>query len=443
MDDWKLLLEWTGRGSDEAFRSLVERYLNLVYSVARRSVPTPAQAEEVTQTVFIILARKAAGLSRRTVLAGWLYRTTRFTAREMLRTEHRQQARREEFSRMDTAEPPPLWEQVAPVLEEALDRIQQRDRNALVLRFLEERSFREVGQTLGITEEAARKRVDRGLEKLRAFLARRGITSTAALLSIMLTTSAVHAAPAGLAGSVTAGVAASALAPSTSTLVKSTLMVMAWTQARAIALIVLVLLLCGATTTCVMVRHSAEDGSLAEEVGGSGFALGRDSKTGAPTIMIVVPDSVPARAGLSKGLVIHSIDGVPTAGMALPECVRRIAAHRRVRLELIDPLRDATNTVEYIHGNAAQNMGGIGVALGRDTNAPATIMAVVPGSAAAQAGLSKGLVIEAIDDVPAAGLNPRECLNRIQGPPGSMVRLRLINPKRNVTNTVELTRYRL
>src|SRR6185295_18192098 len=119
-DDWQLLLEWIERGSDEAFRTLVERHLNLVYSVARRSVPTSSQAEEVTQTVFVILARKAASLPRRTVLAGWLYRTTRFAAMEMMRAENRQQSRREELSNMETFDPDSLWEQVKPVLEEAL-----------------------------------------------------------------------------------------------------------------------------------------------------------------------------------------------------------------------------------------------------------------------------------------------------------------------------------
>src|SRR5437868_4467587 len=111
MDDWQLLQEWSERGSDEAFRSLVERHLNLVFSVARRSVPTMSQAEEVTQTVFVILARKAARLSPSTVLAGWLYRTTRFVAMEMLRTESRQQSRREEWTNMETPEPNGLWEQ--------------------------------------------------------------------------------------------------------------------------------------------------------------------------------------------------------------------------------------------------------------------------------------------------------------------------------------------
>ncbi len=312
-----------------------------------------------------------------------------------------------------------------------------------MLRFLEERSLREVGQTLGISEEAARKRVDRGLEKLRAVLARRGIASTAALLSAVLTTNAIQAAPAGFAGSIASGISSAGFAAPISTLAKSTLAVMARTKAKAIALIAGVICLCGASATYVVTLNPPASGSMVEEVRGAGLALGRDKKTGEPTIMIVVPGSAPALAGLSKGLLIHAINGVPTAALTIPECLRRFATHRVIRLELIDPVQGTTNAVDYNQGGADQSMGGIGVSLGRDRNAPTTIVAVVPGSAAENAGLFKGLVIEAIDGVPTAGLTPRDCLNRIQGPPGSAVRLRVIDPSRDATNMVTVNRYRL
>ena len=102
MDDLELIKEWTDRGSDDAFRSLVERHVNLVFSVARRSVPTPHQAEEITQTVFIILARKAHTLSCQTILAGWLYRTARYAAAQLLRAESRRQ-HHHGLATMDTA----------------------------------------------------------------------------------------------------------------------------------------------------------------------------------------------------------------------------------------------------------------------------------------------------------------------------------------------------
>ena len=440
MDDMELLREWAEQGSDEAFRTLVERHLNLVYSVARRSVPTVSQAEEVTQTVFIILARKAHGLSPRTVLSGWLYRTTRFAALELLRGESRRESRREALADMEPADAHSLWPQLAPVLEEALDQMPSRDRDALVLRFMEERSLREVGRTLGVSEEAARKRVERSLEKLRALLARRGVTTSTALLSGALTTNAVLSAPGGLAHSVTREATASALATSTAALVKATLSLMAWQKIKAAGLVALVLLLCPATAYVLRETLPRRE-SVAREVGGFGLALGRNGQ-GAPTILIVVDGSAAQRAGLSKGLILRSIGGVPTVGMKLQECVRRIEGRPGtiVELELTDPQRGMTNLVRFTRPEAAQNVGGIGIALGRDESTAVAIMDIVPNSPAAGAGLSKGLVIHAVDGVATTDLNPRECLNRIQGPPGSRVQLEIIHPRRNLTNIVELTR---
>jgi RNA polymerase sigma factor (sigma-70 family) len=137
MDDMKLLREWVERDSEEAFRSLVDRHLNMVFSSARRLVPNPHQAEEVTQTVFIILARKAPGLSAQTILAGWLYRATRYAAAQMLRMECRRQRREEKLSAMETAASESLWSQIAPHLEEAMDHLGQADREAIVERMLE------------------------------------------------------------------------------------------------------------------------------------------------------------------------------------------------------------------------------------------------------------------------------------------------------------------
>src|SRR2546426_4102147 len=149
MDDMNLLREWVEHDSEDAFRSLVDRHLNMVYSSARRLVPSYHQAEEVAQTVFIILSRKAASLSGHTVLAGWLYRATRYAAAQMLRMESRRQHHAERLGAMDTTTPVSLWDQIAPHLEEAMGHLGQTDRNAIVLRFFEEKSLAEVGQTLG------------------------------------------------------------------------------------------------------------------------------------------------------------------------------------------------------------------------------------------------------------------------------------------------------
>jgi C-terminal processing protease CtpA/Prc len=219
---------------------------------------------------------------------------------------------------------------------------------------------------------------------------------------------------------------------------------MAWTQAKAIALIVVAVFLCGATTY-VVVQNTAESRRTNPEIGGFGFALMRDGEARA-SFARIRPGSAAARAGLSNGFVLRSIDGVPIAEMGLRECIGRMHGPPGsvLRLEVIDPRRDVTNLVELTRRVAPPNVGGIGVALDWDkkTRAPSVVV-VVPGSAAERAGFSKGLIIHAIDGVPTTGLEIRECERRIQGPPGSLVRLELINLERNATNTVELTRVRL
>ena len=254
MDDLELLKEWADRGSDEAFRSLVERHVNLVYSVARRSVPTSHQAEEITQTVFIILARKARNLSSQTILAGWLYRTARYAAAQMLRAESRRQ-HHHTLATMDNPPPDAVWEQIAPHLETALDQLKQTDRDALLLRFMEEKSFREVGHALGLNEDAARKKVDRALEKLRSLFARKGVTTPAALLGTALAAHAIQTVPIGFTTAITTAVLArgATVTASTSALIKGTLTLMAWTKTKTALVVTTVILLGGATT--VIINH--------------------------------------------------------------------------------------------------------------------------------------------------------------------------------------------
>jgi len=203
-DDNELLARYVNEGSQEAFTELVARHLNLVYSAAIRQVGSGPLAEDTAQLVFTNLARKARTLPRRVVLAGWLHRDTRFTALDLLRSESRRRAREQEALAMNTLGPDSHsdWTQLRPLLDEALDRLPAADRDALLLRFFEQRSLREVGEALGFGEDAARKRVARGLEKLRRLLARRGVTTTASALSLAITANAVQMAPAGLAASI-------------------------------------------------------------------------------------------------------------------------------------------------------------------------------------------------------------------------------------------------
>ena len=195
----------------------MRRRIGLVYSVARRHTGDAQRAEDVAQRVFADLARKAEMLARRPVLIGWLYRSAQFAASDAMRAERRRLAREEEAHLMQTIEgtaPEPNWEKLRPVLDEALNDLDERDRDAVLLRFFDGRPFGEVGAKLQLTENAARMRVERALEKLQAALGRRGVTSTAAALGVVLAQPAGAIAPAGLAASMTgaalAGTAAGA-----------------------------------------------------------------------------------------------------------------------------------------------------------------------------------------------------------------------------------------
>src|SRR6266571_1474867 len=212
-DDEQLLWQYRRERSESAFRELVTRYIDLVYSAALRVVNGDTHlAQDVTQTVFIHLARKARSLPRGVVLAGWLHRHTCFTAATAVRTERRRKTREQtamEMNALDDNTQPP-WEVIAPYLDESLNQLNLSDRDALALRFLKQQDFRAVGQALGISEDAAQKRVSRALEKLRAILSRRGVALTAATLTSVLATETVTAAPAGLAVGVTAASLAAA-----------------------------------------------------------------------------------------------------------------------------------------------------------------------------------------------------------------------------------------
>ncbi len=207
-DDAELLRCYAEEKSEEAFAELVRRRIGLVYSVAWRHTRDAQRAEDVTQTVFTALARKATELSRRPVLVGWLYRSAQFAASDAVRVEVRRQAREQEAHTMNESEraaPEPDWPELRPVLDEGLNDLEERDRDAVLLRFFDGWSFAEIGTKLNLTENAARMRVERALGKLHARLARRGVKSTAAALGAAMAGQAGVAAPAGLAASVTTG----------------------------------------------------------------------------------------------------------------------------------------------------------------------------------------------------------------------------------------------
>jgi RNA polymerase sigma factor (sigma-70 family) len=206
-DDRELLRSYAETGSQEAFRELVQRYIDLVYSAAMRRVGGDAHlAQDVTQDVFIALARHAGSLTGHSVLAGWLFTTSRFAASHTVRREQRRRERERKADFMDANDPSPSaepeWHRLRPALDAVMDQLPARDRDALLLRFFARQSYAEVGGRLNLTEDGARRRVERALEKLRTLLVKRGVISPAAAVAAMLSNQAVTAAPAGLASAV-------------------------------------------------------------------------------------------------------------------------------------------------------------------------------------------------------------------------------------------------
>jgi RNA polymerase sigma factor (sigma-70 family) len=265
-DDIELLRRYADDNSEEAFATVVTRHLNLVYSVALRHVQNTHHAEEITQAVFVILARKAKGLRQRTVLSGWLYHAARLTAANFLRSEI-QRGRREQEAHMRSLlneSESDIWPQLAPLLDAAMARLGEKDRNAVVLRFFESKAMSDVGATLGISEEAAKKKVSRAVEKLRQFFTKRGVVVPAAVLMAAISANSVQAAPAVLAKTATAvaftkGTMASI---STLTLIKGALKVMAWSKAKTAVVTGIVLLLVGGSTAVVVVEAQSGKGPI-------------------------------------------------------------------------------------------------------------------------------------------------------------------------------------
>lgn len=251
-DDLTLLREYASSRSEEAFAALVSRHIDLVYSVALRHVGNASQAEEVSQVVFMLLARKAGRMAKGTVLSGWLYSTARLTAANHVRSEIRR-SRREQEAQMEHPVDEAVteaWEQLSPQLDEAMAHLSKRDRDAIVLRFFGCKSFQQVGAILGTSEPAAKMRVSRAVEKLRKLLTSRGVALPAGVLCAAISAHAVQAAPAAVAASVTTGVVhGSTVSASLLTLLKGTLQIMAWTKAKTLTTVVVATLLVTGTAT--------------------------------------------------------------------------------------------------------------------------------------------------------------------------------------------------
>jgi len=213
IDDTALLRQYAATGAEEAFATLVRQNVDLVYATALRIVGDRGRAEDVAQSVFLALSRKAGALGGHPALVSWLYTSTRYAALKSLRTERRRQAREQEAHTMQqllSPEPPPDWEQLRPLLDDVLHELSEADREAVLLRFFRGVPFAELAAVLRVNEGAARMRIERALDRMNRLLAKRGIRSTASALGVALAAQPALAAPPTLATSITGTVLAGA-----------------------------------------------------------------------------------------------------------------------------------------------------------------------------------------------------------------------------------------
>jgi len=208
--DLELLRSYARNRSEPAFTELVRRHIDLVHSAALRMVRDSHLAEEVTQSVFLALARDAERLADRPVLASWLHRTARNIAAQTVRTDVRRRNREQKAAAMneilaaESGAPCP-WDTMALHLDAALNELSEADRDALLLRFFERKSAREIATVLSVSDEAAQKRVTRAVERLREVFVKRGITVGAGTLAGLISANAVQSAPVALTAQVAAG----------------------------------------------------------------------------------------------------------------------------------------------------------------------------------------------------------------------------------------------
>jgi RNA polymerase sigma factor (sigma-70 family) len=323
-EDQRLLREYVVNGSRQALEELIRRHLPLVYSSARRQVRNAHLAEDVTQAVFLVLTQKARTIRSGVALGGWLMTVTRFASLNAMRKQsihrmHESLAAKPEASAAVAEQ----WRDIAAQLDVELNHLGRVDRDAVVLRFFQERSFAEIGAELGLTEDAARKRVARALDRLRARLDRKKASISAGALSMAIGVFAVQAVPTHvLAGTIAASTGSAA--PQCISLAKGPLKMLAWTKAKIVATVAALLVV--GTTSVVLIADSTADqsGSAAATPQATSTAVAPAPAAPAPVAAAPAPSvNVPAQQpGTVSGSVIMitgpSDQGAPAPAQAQP-----------------------------------------------------------------------------------------------------------------------------
>jgi RNA polymerase sigma factor (sigma-70 family) len=247
LSDTALLDRYARERDESAFAELVRRYLNLVYSAAVRRIGDRHLAEDVTQAVFMILSKKARSAGRTSPLSAWLLMTVRYAAANALKIERRRQQHQTaaaEASASAACSPNPsdvlVWREVAAHIDDAMLKLPARDRQAVLLRYFEDKPIRDVAAAMNTSEGAAKQRLSRSLEKLRKRLDRHQVSLAlegAAGLGALLTAHAVRAAPPALITTCAAGSAASA---ASITITKGAIAMMTFAKIKTVAAILFI-----------------------------------------------------------------------------------------------------------------------------------------------------------------------------------------------------------